>query len=168
MSLDKLVELGELLAKQWRNGQFKLEKVKNKRELTIHTIEGNKTENCKNDDEVRNVICNVAEVWLEEKLALAKDTNQIHDLMVECRKLDLKSEVFKSRTGKGITVAGIKEIAEKKGYQIWREKGKTCVTFPDKNKIYRYDSSILETAKNLKIITASDAQERQEKDERFV
>lgn len=166
MALDKVVELGNLLAKQWRKGEFKLEKVRNRRELTICEIEGNKKYNCKNDDEVRNVVVNIAKEWIREKL-VKSDLEEINTLISECEALDLKPEVLKPRTEKGITFAAIKAKAEEKGYKIWKEGGKTFVLFPGSDKPYHYNLSMIATARNLGIVEGEALDERVQKDERF-
>ncbi len=163
-------ELGELLKSQWRKGEFKLEKTQSGEwELTICDVSGNQTETFRTLIVVRDHVVATANIWIVEKLLREEDLPKLKDLITQCEGLDFPQPKSRSKpkTEKGITPQGIYSAANQKGFQIWREGGKTFVVYPNGGTPYKFNKTLLDTAKQVGIITPQEHSERYKEDYRY-
>jgi hypothetical protein len=164
-----LIELGQLLSSQHKYSEdFAITPLsRGWMQVSIFSTTGTDVIKCRSTEEVRNVVCNTAEEWLDEKLARKADRERIAELISECNQLVLDSVNVNVKTSKGITTAGIIAVAESKGFSIRYYKGYTYVIFPGNTVEHRYRASLLKTAQKLRIITDAEAEERYENDNRY-
>lgn len=164
----QIIELGNLLASQHKSGSFSVNLLaRGWFEVNFLAIAGMNSVKCRNLSEVRNVVVNVADEWLDSELAKKADRLSIAQLVDGCNELDLATVKKSAKTAKGITVEGIEQAASAKGYSIRFYKGYTYVRFPGNACEYKYSTSLLETAEKLNIISKSEAEQRYNNDARY-